>query len=214
MADSTQSDESDPVAHRRADWLRLIGGDAKLDALVRRHRERHRSYHTLDHVIAVVDHVGELGATEPISDLGSVTAAAWYHDAIYEPRSPANERASARLARRDLTELGWSGPRSDAVATMIEGTAHHRDPADIDAAVLFDADLAILGASSKTYGQYVANVRQEYSHVDDDAWRSGRADVLRAFLERDRIYATASGFDRWELAARRNLNAELEDLRN
>ena len=75
------------------------------------------------------------------------------------------------------------------------------------------ADLAILGASSDTYAAYVADVRAEYAHVHDDEWRTGRADVVGTFLERERIYATVAGSERWESAARANLAAEVEELR-
>jgi predicted metal-dependent HD superfamily phosphohydrolase len=213
VPDPTSADPEDPIAEQRSQWLRLVGDDAILTALLRRHRERHRRYHTLGHVLAVVHHVDDLAIVEPVDDFGAVVAAAWFHDAVYEPRSPANERASARLARRDLTKLGWTSERADTVATMIEGTAHHTDPADIDTAVLFDADLAILGAPPDTYSTYVADVRGEYAHVDDESWRSGRADVLDAFLGRDRIYATATGFERWESFARDNMMAERDELR-
>lgn len=212
MTEPSDADD-DPIAEHRADWLRLIGDDAPLTALVRRHRERHRRYHTLDHVVAVVRHVDELCASELVADKAAVVAAAWFHDAVYEPRSPANERASARLARRDLTELGWNGTRVEAVATMIEGTAGHTDPPDVDSAVLFDADLAVLGSTPEIYATYVENVRAEYAHVADDAWRDGRAGVLTSFLARDRIYATATGSDRWETAARSNVANELAQLR-
>jgi len=211
--DPNSGEADDPYAEQRLHWIGLIGDDAVLTALFRRHRERHRRYHTLDHVLAVVRHVDELAETEMVDDLGAVIAAAWFHDAVYEPRSPANERASARLARRDLTKLGWQPERADVVGEMIEGTAHHTNPADIDTAVLFDADLAILGAAADVYASYVSNVRSEYSHIDDDSWQTGRADVLDAFLGRDRIYATATGFGRWESAARTNLSTELETLR-
>ncbi len=214
MLEPIHASQDDPLTEQRAEWLRLVGDDTALTALIRRHRERHRRYHTLDHVLAVVRHVGELAGDERIDDLGAVVAAAWFHDAVYEPRSLANERASARLARRDLAKLGWSGERADVVATMIEGTAHHTDPADIDTAVLFDADLAILGTAPDAYSAYVANVRAEYAHVDDESWQAGRADVLTSFLGRDRIFATATGGDRWEAAARTNLAAELEELRH
>lgn len=213
MPETISADHEDPFAELRAQWLRLVGDDAVLTGLLRRHRERHRRYHTLDHVVAVVRHVGELATVEPVDDLGALVAAAWFHDAVYEPRSPANERASARLARRDLTKLGWTSDRADAVAAMIEGTAHHTAPSDVDTAILFDADLAVLGASPAAYATYVAAVRAEYAHVDDDAWRAGRADVLDAFLGRERIYSTSSGFERWESAARANLAAEVDELR-
>lgn len=207
-------DPDDPLAAQRAQWVRLVGDDAVLNSLVRRHRERHRRYHTLDHVLAVVRHVDELASVEPIADHGALVAAAWFHDAVYEPRSPANERASARLARRDLTELGWNSDRIDAVASMIEGTRHHSEPGDLDTAVLYDADLAILGAATGEYSAYVSNVRAEYAHVDDDAWHLGRADVLATFLGRDRIYTTATGLDRWESTARINLKTEAAELSN
>lgn len=213
MPDPNHDDQDDPLADVRADWLRLVGGDATLNALIRRHRERHRRYHTLDHVLAVVRHVGELASNEATDDFAAIVAAAWFHDAVYEPRSSANERASARLARRDLAKLGWADERTAAVGAMIEGTAHHSDPVDIDTAVLFDADLAILGAPRDVYARYVANVRAEYAHVDDAAWKTGRADVLDAFLQRKRIFATATGFDRWESDARANLRSEIDELR-
>lgn len=202
----------DPIAAQRAAWQRLIGDDGPLDGLVRRHRERHRRYHGLEHVLAVVRHVEDLAEHEEVVDLGAVVAAAWFHDAVYEPRSSANERASARLARRDLAELGWDADRADTVATMIEGTAHHSNPPDLDTAVLFDADLAILGADREVYAAYVADVRAEYAHVDEEAWRVGRPGILRTFLERDRIFATSTGFERWEDAARANVAGEIAAL--
>ncbi len=212
MPELPHVDPDDPIAEHRTTWLRLIGDDAPVAGLLQRHREKHRRYHTLEHVLSVLRHVHELADSEPVGDIGAVVAAAWFHDAIYEPQSPANERASARLARRELTKLGWSTDRADGVGTMIEGTAAHLDPPDVDSAVLFDADLSILGAAPPAYETYVTQVRAEYSHVDDDTWRTGRADVLQSFLERTAIYATRTGAARWETAARDNLAAELDQF--
>lgn len=182
------------------------------ERLMGRHREKHRKYHTSTHVAWVVRHVNELAAAEAPDDLGAVIAAALYHDAIYEPASPANERASARLARRDLANLGWSDDRVTAVSDMIEGTKHHADPADLDTAMLFDADLAILAADPVRYGEYVHRVRSEYKHIDDEDWTEGRASILKAFIDSEAIYATATGRELWENRARANLTAELETL--
>lgn len=148
-----------------------------------------------------------------IVDLGAVVAAAFYHDAVYEPASTANERASARLARRDLGELGWEPARAGHVADLIEATAHHVDAPDLDHALLFDADLAILGADPQTYDTYVRAVRAEYHHVDDQAWQRGRTAVLEAFLDRTTIYSTVAGRSRWERSARANIAGELGTLR-
>jgi predicted metal-dependent HD superfamily phosphohydrolase len=194
-------------------WQQHITTDlALLDRVLARHREKHRRYHTATHVAWVIRHIGELAATEHIDHLDEIVAAAMYHDAVYEPQYPANERASARLARRDLAAIGWSNDAVDRVGLMIEATEHRADNTDNtagDTAVLLDADLAILAAEPAGYSAYVAGVRSEYRHVDDDEWRTGRTAVLDGFLQRPTIYLTASGRQLWEQRARANLTAEL-----
>lgn len=213
------SDRSDPVtdtAHPRLSelWhLHVADDDELLDRLLVRHREKHRRYHDVSHVAWVVGCVDDLAAVEATLDVDAVVAAAFYHDAVYEPTSAANERASARLARRDLASLGWTPGRASHVAAMIEATKDHRAPPDIDHAVLFDADLSILGAHPDHYRAYVDAVRAEYRHVDDEAWAVGRRQVLEGFLDRTTIYATTTGRDRWEAAARANIERERDALR-
>jgi predicted metal-dependent HD superfamily phosphohydrolase len=213
------SRDNDPAGHDAAPgvaevaWTTHVSNDTELlERLVLRHRERQRRYHRIEHVEAVLGHIDELAVHESIGDLGVVVAAALYHDAIYESQHPANERASARLARRDLTALGWNESRVTRVGTMIEGTTTHRTPADTDTAVLFDADLAILGADADDYRRYVSAVRDEYGHLDNAEWTAGRSSIMAAFLERQTIYATATGRTRWEEAARANITAELTEL--
>jgi predicted metal-dependent HD superfamily phosphohydrolase len=186
-----------------------------LDRLLARHREKHRRYHTTAHVAWVIRHVDELASVEPVDHLDEVMAAAFYHDAVYEPAYPANERASARLARRDLTSIGWDADAVERVGSMIEATAHGAaESGDVtgDTAVLLDADLAILGADPAGYSAYVTGVRAEYRNVPDDEWRTGRAAVLTGFLDRPTIYSTPSARGRWEARARANLTAELASL--
>ncbi|MFT3852939.1 MAG: hypothetical protein QM733_09400 [Ilumatobacteraceae bacterium] len=202
---------SSPEAALRRCW-RDLGGtdDAAVDDLLARHREPHRRYHTAVHVMWVLRHVDEL-LTAGL-DASLVRAAALFHDAIYDPRSATNEADSAALARDALAPLGWTDDRLTRCAELIEGTRLH-DPAraavELDAAVLFDADLAILGSSPAEYQAYVTGVRAEYAHVDDDGWRTGRAAVLRGFLDRKAIYATATMHTDRERRARANLTAEL-----
>lgn len=219
MNSPSPSRHSDPAGHEVAPgvaevaWTTHVSTDTDLlERLVLRHRERQRRYHRIEHVEAVLGHIDELAVHESIDDLGVLVAAALYHDAIYESQHPANERASARLARRDLAALGWDVSRVTLVGTMIEGTKAHVDPPDRDTAVLFDADLAILGADADEYRRYVSAVRDEYGHLDNAEWTAGRASVMAAFLERQTIYATATGRTRWEEAARANITAELAEL--
>jgi predicted metal-dependent HD superfamily phosphohydrolase len=203
-----------PETELELEWRQHISDDAQLlGRLLQRHREKQRRYHTATHVAWVIRHIEELIELEPVDHHDEVIAAAFYHDAIYEPTHPANERASARLARRDLATLGWSQERAERVAAMIEATEHDAAvPSTGDTAILLDADLAILGADPATYATYVSGIRVEYRHVDDDGWRTGRTAVLRGFLDRPTIFTTPTGRARWESAARVNLAEELAGL--
>lgn len=205
---------SDDILELSVAWQRHVAPTTELlDRLLARHREKHRRYHTVRHVAWVIRHIDALAADGcDLVDHGAVVAAACYHDAVYEPASPANERASARLAARDLRTLGWVDARIERVVQMIEGTKDHHQPADTDTAVLFDADLAILGADPAAYGDYSTQVRAEYRHVDDIDWATGRAAVLQSLLDRPSIFATEQGRARWDERARGNLTAELAEL--
>ena len=196
-------------------WQRHVTAERTLlDGLRARHREKHRRYHTATHVAWVIRHIDELATTEPVDHLDEVVAAAFYHDAVYEPAYPANERASARLARRDLASIGWDDDAVERVGSMIEATEHRASAEHVtgDTAILLDADLAILGADPAGYSAYVNGVHAEYRHVADDDWTTGRAAVLRSFLQRPAIFRTPTGRDRWETRARANLTAELSEL--
>ncbi len=179
--------------------------------LLARYSEPHRRYHTATHLRAVVDLLFLDLAVDP----DSVALAAWFHDAVYDPRAPlgANEEASAALAATALAALGAPPAIIHAVPRLVMTTVDHViGPEDADGAVLADADLAILGASPEAYRGYVAATRDEYGWLTADEWRVGRSAVLEGFLARPRLYATDRGGARWELAARHNLGAELASL--
>ena len=89
-------------------------------------------------------------------------------------------------------------------------TATH-EPAGADEAALCDADLAVLAADPAAYAAYATGVRAEYAHIDEAGWRTGRAAVLRTFLERPALFHTAAMAGR-DAAARANLTAELATL--
>ncbi len=197
-----------------AHWARALApfraGSAVDDpgrALVERYAEPHRRYHTVAHLEAVVGALFLDLARDP----PHVELAAFFHDAVYDPRAPAgaNERASAALAAAVLPPLGVPPASVDEVGRLVLTTADHRvATGDADGAVLNDADLSVLGAPASGYAAYVAAVRSEYGWLDEAAWRAGRAQVVGGLLDRPRLFMTARGFARWEEAARANLRAE------
>ncbi|ALV35026.1 hypothetical protein [Streptomyces sp. CdTB01] len=181
------------------------------DNLLARWQEPQRRYHTLAHLVAVLDHVDTL--QEYAADPDAVRLAAWFHDAVYLPDRSENEERSARLAERALPEAGVPDATAAEVARLVRLTVTH-DPADddLDGQVLCDADLAILASPPTAYAAYTAAVREEYHFVPNDAFRAGRADVLRQLLALPRLFRTPYGREKWEATARYNLSAELEIL--
>ncbi len=198
----------------RRSFLEVRPREACLDGLLARYREPHRRYHGVAHLDRVVTDVAELLSGVAVTDPSVVRAAAFFHDAIYNPRSTSNETDSAALANRELTLLGWSPERIDEVERLILLTRDHAlgDGPDPGGDVLVDADLAVLGAPPNVYQAYVSGVRAEYSHVSDEAWRAGRAQVLQHFIDQPRLYRTAA-MSVHERRARSNLGAELATLR-
>jgi predicted metal-dependent HD superfamily phosphohydrolase len=176
--------------------------------LVGRWAQPHRRYHDLDHLTSVLTTLDTL--TDPHPAPAEVRLAAWFHDAVYDGVPGDDEEASALLAHQVLTELAVPADLATEVGRLVRVTAGHR-VADDDplAALLVDADLAILAAPQREYRRYVDAVRAEYAHLPDEVFRTGRAAVLASLLERPELFRTVSGRRRWEAAARTNLAAEL-----
>ena len=181
-------------------------------ALEAAYAQPHRSYHTRRHIeqcLALLDQVDDLMDSER----RVLTWAIWWHDAVYDPTASDNEARSAELARLDLRDLGATIHEREEVARLIRLTAVHAvEPEDRLGEILVSIDLAILGARPAAYDQYVEEVRAEYVHVPHDAWRQGRARVLRHFLEAPVLYPDPDLRARLETQARANLARELAAL--
>ncbi|MFC0503755.1 metal-dependent phosphohydrolase [Micromonospora costi] len=183
------------------------------DELVRRWREPHRHYHTIDHLRAVLDVVDRYAGLADRADL--VRLAAWCHDAVYNPRAAgdANERDSADLAGRLLAGVGLPPAAVTEVRRLVLLTAGHEVAAgDADGALLCDADLSVLAAPEPAYDRYAAAVRREYAHVPDADFRAGRARVLHGLLALPTLFRLPKLHEQWEQRARANLTRELAAL--
>ncbi|MEU8407109.1 metal-dependent phosphohydrolase [Micromonospora sp. NPDC048842] len=183
------------------------------EQLIVRWREPHRHYHTLAHLTAVLDVVDQ--HADLAAHAGPVRLAAWFHDAVYDPRAAgdANERDSAELAESVLTGLGLPAPTVAEVRRLVLLTAGHSvAPGDRDGALLCDADLAVLAAPPARYDRYAAAIRHEYAHVPEPAFRAGRAAVLTGLLSLPALFRSPPLASRWEEPARDNVRRELSTL--
>ena len=186
-----------------------------IDGLKARYAEPQRHYHTWDHIEALRRHFDSLEAhwnrPEP------VLWALYWHDAIYDPTRPDNEELSAQLLE-DEGAAHMSVNNLAFAAEIIRATAKHDVPEGLsdderaDLSLFLDIDLSILGTPEPVFDQYEVNVRREYAFVPDEAFRAGRAKVLKSFADRPAIYFTEEGRSRWDAQARRNLSRSLAQL--
>jgi predicted metal-dependent HD superfamily phosphohydrolase len=169
-----------------------------------------RHYHNVRHI---ADCLRELAPVRPrCQDALAVEAALLFHDFEYNPLRHDNEERSAEEVAMALRAIGWVAARIQVVRGLILATKHAAAPATPDGAITVDVDLSILGKGEDEFEAYERAVRREYAHVADDAFRAGRAAVLRNFLSRPRLYATDYFADRYEMKARQNLARSLSAL--
>ena len=195
------------------------------ESLLQAWEQPHRAYHHSGHLSQMLTDLDRLYAhrTQGSTPLALVLAA-WFHDAVYEGAPGEDERRSEQLASTSLEPLVTAGLLTghelQMVSLLVRATATHElpesadlpagyEPADIQ--FFLDADMAILAADSARYHRYLRGVRSEYSHFDDEAFRTGRTTFLRSTLGRKRIFLSEQALQLWEEPARANLSAELSE---
>ena len=170
-----------------------------------------RAYHNANHI---VDCLSQLDACESdFENTDEVEFAIWLHDAVYDPRRTDNEAKSAELASAILHRCDASPSMIANIRRLILATKHIALPIQSDERLITDIDLSILGRDVPVYDRYEAAIREEYSWVPWDVYRSKRMEVLDSFLARDRIYSTSWFFDRYESRARHNIRRAIDALK-
>jgi len=184
-------------------------------ALLDRWHDPVRVFHSIQHLVDVLARVDQLA--EETHNPNLVRLAVWYHTSAYRPevtpRHNITEIESAKTALAELRTLHVPEPGARRVHDLIVALSRHLPPAgDLDAAVLSDADLAILATAPQIYQEYAAKIRAEHAQLSAHQFRTARIGFVSAMLARPAIFHSAQGAA-WENAARQNLEAELVRLR-
>lgn len=181
----------------------------------RKYSHSGRHYHNLEHVVALLrlseKYAGQLVFKE------IVDFAIFYHDIIYNVWRKDNEKRSAVLATKRLTELGVPSEKVAAVALFIEAThSHTLSPDSVyqnDLSYFLDFDMSILGAEWPDYFNYVQQVRKEYHIYPDLLYRPGRTQFLQKTLNGGPIFHTTAFRELYEAQARENMEREIQWLK-
>jgi predicted metal-dependent HD superfamily phosphohydrolase len=181
------------------------------DALCTDYSQPQRAYHTLDHLVQIFAKMER--HAENARDPLRLAFAAWYHDVVYDPRAQDNEERSAARAESELKRLTADPQLPDRVAKLILATKSHRKGEDdADGDLFLDIDYAILGSEPESYKVYAGQIRREYAHLSDEAWRNGRAAFLKTASARTPTFRTALFEGLYGQSARANMANELRDL--
>src|SRR5438270_618282 len=108
--------------------------------------------------------------------------------------SPWSEAMSALVTARKipvqvilgipLLDSGAGGEIADSVSRLVLATKSHVST-EVNAAVLIDVDLSILGQSEARFKEYERQIREEYSWVPETIFAAKRAEILEGFLTRE-----------------------------
>ncbi|HEY9132834.1 MAG TPA: N-methyl-D-aspartate receptor NMDAR2C subunit [Dyella sp.] len=212
MSVSIDPDGHTGATHWHALWAswRRPAPEALHDALLERYAERHRAYHTRQHLEECLAQLADMQshAERP----HELALALWFHDAIYWPRRKDNEAASAAWLTQAAQQAQIEAEAIQRMHALVMATVHDASPDKTDARLLVDIDLAILGAEPSRFDEYERQIRREYRWVPEPLYRAKRAEVLRRFLDRPAVYVTPWMAGRFEARARGNLDAALRKL--
>lgn len=166
-----------------------------------------RKYHNINHI---QDCLLQLEAVRGISDDPlALEVAIWFHDAIYDPSKKDNEEQSACYAYEKLKDGGVSLEFAQKVKELILATKHLQPQEDRDFQFIIDIDLTSLAVSFEKFVINTQKIREEYTGLSDEDFKRGRAVFLRSMLTRGQIYYSDYFFQRYEVAARRNLQKSI-----
>lgn len=194
--------------------------------IVEKHSEPQRFYHTLQHIHELYENYQRISSAISPDARSTVLWTIFFHDIVYDPLSKTNEEDSAFLFKTLLQPYLANELVAD-VKHYILATKTHQESAlsttDENLRIFLDLDLGILAANAERYSQYAQQIRQEYIHFEDSAYRQGRSQVLLGFLGGDStqralsesvpaLFTSIPFRDVWGPLAVQNIQWELSEL--
>jgi len=180
------------------------------DALKTSYTEKHRFYHTAQHITAMLKHFDAIN--EFVEKPDEMELAIWFHDAIYKTLSKTNEKDSAKWAQRFLISRNYDETGIDRIFNLIMATQHNGKLKTNDEKLIVDIDLTILGTLPEIYDEFERNIRKEYKIVPYFIYRKKRKQLLQSFLNNDSIFNIDYFKNKFENAARENIHRAIEYL--
>lgn len=196
------------------------------EALDAAYGDPNRAYHSWSHISDLLQSLDEVPHLLARRDL--VTAAIFWHDAVYATRDETQQRRADIDNVHDSAKLFrdyslFSAADESAVFELIMGTADHleakasreRYPGfsnDLD--LLLDLDLSTLAAPWERFSANFRAIRFEFSWVPEAVFNAGQGGFLASLLaNEDKLFRRADTIRRWRAPAVANIGRCLEELK-
>jgi predicted metal-dependent HD superfamily phosphohydrolase len=156
--------------------------DIAVKELPLRWNEKHRYYHNTFHLVQIIHDIEtnmwfrELGALEK----RALLLAAFFHDAVYDPKKDNNEEQSCRLFK--LSYKGNDPKMVDTVCRLIMVTKYRKRPTEKLEKIIWDADNAGFKKGFDHLMRTEKLIQKEYSYLPKEKFREGKIKFLETCL--------------------------------
>jgi len=164
--------------HTFKDILKQYVSDKAIFELPLRWKEKHRYYHTVNHLVWVLQNIETNIYFKELSlyEKHALLLAAFFHDAVYDPKRNDNEEKSVQLFRFAFKN---SDPKmARTVEELIMVTKYRKRPITKIQRILWDADNA---GFKKGYASLLKTeklIQKEYSYLPKEKFREGKIKFL------------------------------------
>lgn len=144
----------------------------------RRWSETHRYYHTLEHLLDILDQINVKYPT-PSKEREKLILTAIFHDIVYNPARSDNEKKSANYFMSLVKEVNDD---VEDVHDMIMDTQNHKPSTQLSK-VFCDMDMDIVKRDFPTLLTWEEEIREEYSIYPDPLYKEHRLKFLHSLLK-------------------------------
>lgn len=165
-----------------------------LESLEAAYAEPHRSYHSVTHIIDLLQKLQKFAEAGHADQPYLIAHAILWHDFVYTKgvADSINVEQSAQSFLASSVKLNTD--EKGIVARMIRATDGHAMTVSAesveanDMALFLDLDLSILAADAERYATYEKGVAFEYNQYPLAAFARGRADFLETYAKKNPLY--------------------------
>ncbi|KAI6170030.1 hypothetical protein M3Y98_01197000 [Aphelenchoides besseyi] len=155
---------------------------------------------------------------EELKDRYAVAFAIFFKNLAFDPAKGLDAEENVNLMKQFASEATLN--QENYIISLLEDSANNCTEAhlskdsygEMDVHFLIDFDTAWMADSPDEYRKHCEAVRRESANLSDDEYRTERLKLLRLFLQVPNIFATKTFRDRYESAARKNIEKEIKRL--